>query len=81
MFASSIYRLEAGPWPIPRVASVAAGVALVLLVYRTLRPTRYPKDLPRVGERMGISWKSMRQTFQTNCLAVFEEAYQHVSRD
>lgn len=64
---------------IQNATSIAAGLAIVLLLaYRMLWVVRYPKNLPRVGEREGIPWKTMRQRFQTDCVAVFEEAYQHV---
>ena len=77
MLADNLDRLAFGPAQKVTLAAVGL-VALLALIYRTFFYTRYPKNLPRVGEREGIPWRSMRKRFQTDCLSVFNEAYQHV---
>ncbi|ORY67789.1 cytochrome P450 [Pseudomassariella vexata] len=61
------------------LAIVFFAVAGVLL-YRAFFPIRYPADLPRLGKDEGISWRDMRKKFQTDCTAVFEEAYEKYSK-
>lgn len=47
-------------------------------VYRVFVPVDYPRNLPRLGSREGISWSDMRKKYHTDCLAVFDDAYQNV---
>lgn len=77
---SEIYNVVMGHGPL-QIATLAAIIftSILFLVYRVLFPIRYPKSLPRLGSREGISWSDMRKKYHTDCLAVFDDAYENVS--
>ncbi|KAI1342285.1 cytochrome P450 [Xylariaceae sp. FL0016] len=49
-------------------------------LYRALFTIQYPKNLPRIGEKEGKSWKEMRNKFQTDCISLFNDAYENYSK-
>ncbi|KAI5922504.1 cytochrome P450 [Camillea tinctor] len=70
-----------GHVPFQRIALAIVVVAIIgFLVYRALFPISYPRNLPRLGEKEGISWRAMRQKFHTDCTAVFKDAYENYSK-
>ncbi|KAI0600030.1 cytochrome P450 [Biscogniauxia sp. FL1348] len=70
-----------GHVPFQRIALAVVVFAIIgLLVYRALFPISYPRNLPRLGEKEGISWRAMRQKFLTDCTAVFKDAYENYSK-
>lgn len=73
------YQGFTGLGPVREIALAAfIAVGVIVLAYR-LYANRYPKNLPRIGEKDGVSWKAMREKFATDCTAVFEDAYENVS--
>jgi hypothetical protein len=65
--------------PLHSVSLAACGLlAVVFLVYRLAFASRYPKNLPRLGEEDGQSWNQIRKRFDKDCLEVYNEAYQKV---
>ncbi|KAI1502354.1 cytochrome P450 [Biscogniauxia marginata] len=70
-----------GHVPFQKVALAILVFAFVgYFIYRALFPISYPRDLPRLGEKEGISWRAMRQKFHTDCTAVFKDAYENYSK-
>lgn len=58
--------------------AVIISTYVLVKVYRIFVPVHYPRNLPRLGSREGISWSDMRKKYHTDCLAVFDDAYQNV---
>ncbi|KAK8112204.1 uncharacterized protein PG998_008661, partial [Apiospora kogelbergensis] len=60
------------------------GAALFIIVswwlHRTLLTTRYPKNLPRLGQKEGVSWKDMRQRYMDDSLSMFNHIYENYSK-
>ena len=83
MLADAMSRLAAAVRPrlvaYPAALAVAVLCVALVLLDRAVSVIRYPQNLPRVGEREGIPWKTMRKRFYNDCLAVFQEAFSHVS--
>jgi len=82
MLADAVSRLAAAVSPrlvaYPAALVVAVLCLALMLLDRAFSAIRFPQNLPRVGEREGIPWKTMRKRLYTDCLAVFQEAYTHV---
>ena len=62
----------------PLLLALAILTTVIILLYRKTRTICHPRGLPRLGEDEGISWPDMRKKFQTNCMEVYDEAYQKV---
>ncbi|KAH6647353.1 cytochrome P450 [Truncatella angustata] len=78
---SEITQTLIGFAPSPKVLILALGAAVALvLVYQYLFTLRYPKNLLRLGEREGVSWKEMRKRFHDDSLTVFNEIYENYSK-
>jgi hypothetical protein len=77
-----LYNIVMAYEPYHKIALATLGFVIValVLVYRAFLPIQYPKDLPRIGAREGISWDDMRKKYMTDCLAVFDDAYENVSQ-
>lgn len=53
-------------------------ISVTLIAYWKFHTIIYPQNLPRLGAQDGLSWADMRKKFQTDCTAVYEEAYEKV---
>ncbi|KAF2964868.1 hypothetical protein GQX73_g8695 [Xylaria multiplex] len=52
----------------------------ITIYYFFFRHVRYPRNLPRLGAEEGISWEDIKKKFESDCLSVFEMAYQNYSK-
>ncbi|KAI0475145.1 cytochrome P450 [Xylariaceae sp. FL0804] len=75
------YSTAAGSRPYQTAATVIVVLTTLLaLLYRSLFTIRYPANLPRLGADRGVKWRDMKKLFQTDCLAVFNDAYDNYSK-
>ncbi|KAK9415211.1 putative Cytochrome P450 [Seiridium unicorne] len=78
---SAIFQILLGYAPSPKALVVSLClVAVLALAYQLLFTIRYPKNLPRLGQKEGISWKVMRKRFHDDSLTVFNEIYENYSK-
>ncbi|VUC27910.1 unnamed protein product [Clonostachys rosea] len=62
--------------------TLAFGLVAVILVltYRVFFVIYYPSNLPRMRADKGISWNTVREQFNTDCLSFLNEVYEDYSK-